>query len=59
MGLRPHAFISKFNYRTLAQLLSEQTIGAVGLGFDSRTAHIGHISVANDSPLLRRYFGAA
>ena len=38
----------------LAQLIA---VGAGGLGFDFRAGHISH-SVANGSPLLRRFFVA-
>ena len=41
------------NYRLLAQLLSAQVFGAVGLGFDSQASQIDTVS-----PPLRHFSGA-
>ena len=46
------------NYSLVGTMVKDIASGAGDHGFDSRVGQIGH-SVANDSPLLRRFFGAA
>ena len=47
----------KFPDRPVSSVVKDMTIGAGGLGFDSRVAQIGH-SIDGGSPPLRRFFGA-
>ena len=46
-----------FKCKSISSVVKHIAIDSGGLGFGSRAGQIGH-SIANGSPLLRRFFGA-
>ena len=51
-------FTCRFYNRPVGVVVKDVLIGAGGVGFDSRASQIG-LGVANGSPSLPRFFGAA